>query len=168
MVKKTKNQNYEKEIEALNLKAVELEQNYRRALADYQNQERRHKELELQVVKFAQATLIEKILLSLDSLEMAQSHLKDKGLQMVIDQFSKTLEGEGLKVVETSGIAFDPNTMDCLELVTGDKDQVIETVSKGFLLYDKVLRPAKVKVGNGDSVIASFGTPNRGNPKNNS
>ncbi len=154
MVKKTKNPNYEKEIEALNLKVIELEQNYRRALADYQNQERRHKELELQVVKFAQATLMEKILLSLDSLEMAQVHLKDKGLQMVIDQFTKMLEGEGLKMIVTDDADFDPNTMDCLEIVAGDKDKVMETISKGFLLYDKVLRPAKVKVGNGDPVIA--------------
>lgn len=150
MVKKTKNQN--KEIEILNSKIVELEQNHKRVLADYQNQERRHKELESQIVKFAQATLMEKILLSLDSLEMAQSHLKDKGLQMVIDQFLKTLEGEGLKIIETDNIIFDPNTMDCLELVPGQKDQVIETVSKGYTLYEKVLRPAKVKVGNGDPV----------------
>lgn len=149
MVKKTNNQKYEKEIEVLQAKVAELEQNYKRALADYQNQERRHKDLEIQVVKFAQASLIEKLLLSLDSLEMAQVHLKDKGLQMVIDQFTKTLESEGLKAIETDNTMFDPNTMDCLEITAGEKDQVIETVSKGFLLYDKVLRPAKVKVGNG-------------------
>ncbi len=149
MVKKTKNPNYEKEIEALNSKVSELEQNYRRALADYQNQERRHKERESQIIKFAQATLIEKILFTLDSLELAQSHLKDKGLQIVIDQFTKTLEGEGLSVIQSDNSTFDPNTMDCLELTPGEKDQVIETISKGFLLYDKVLRPAKVKVGNG-------------------
>lgn len=180
MVKKTKNPNYEKEIESLNSKVSELEQNYRRALADYQNQERRHKELQSQIVKFAQASLIEKILLTLDSLEMAQSHLKDKGLQIVVDQFNKTLESEGLKIIETNNVIFDPNTMDCLELVAGEKDQVIETISKGYLLYNKVLRPAKVKVGNGNPiiasngtheanspppVIASFGTPNRGNPE---
>lgn len=149
MVKKTKNQKDNQEIEVLSSKIIELEQNHKRVLADYQNQERRHKERESQIIKFAQATLIEKILLSLDSLEMAQTHLKDKGLQIVIDQFLKTLEGEGLKTIDTDNSAFDPNTMDCLELVSGQKDQVIETVSKGYLLYEKVLRPAKVKVGSG-------------------
>lgn len=124
-----------------------LEQNYKRVLADYQNQERRHKEMEVQVVKFAQASLIEKILLSLDSLEVAQSHLKDQGLQIVIDQLAKTLESEGLKAIDTDGAVFDPTTMDCLELTDGPKDKVIETISKGYYLFDKVLRPAKVKVG---------------------
>ncbi len=154
MVKKTKLLKDEKEIERLNSKIIELEQNHKRVLADYQNQQRRHKELESQIVKFAQATLIEKILLSLDSLEMAQSHLRDKGLQMVIDQLFKTLEGEGLSIIESYNKTFDPNTMDCLELVDGEKDKVIETVSRGFMLFDKVLRPAKVKVGNGTPVIA--------------
>ncbi|OGD83309.1 nucleotide exchange factor GrpE [Candidatus Collierbacteria bacterium RIFOXYD1_FULL_40_9] len=149
MVKKTKTPKNNNEIELLNSKILELEQNHKRVLADYQNQERRHKELETQIVKFAQASLIEKILLSIDSLEMAQFHLKDKGLQMVIDQLFKTLESEGLKTIDTNNLVFDPNTMDCLELATGEKDLVIETVSKGYLLYDKVLRPAKVKVGNG-------------------
>ena len=148
MVKKTKKQNID--IEALQGKIQELEESYKRVLADYQNQERRHKELESQVVKFAQASLVEKILVSLDSLEMAQSHLKDKGLQMVIDQLTKTLEAEGLTVIESQDKTFDPNTMDCLDLVSGEKDLVVETVSKGYLLFDKVLRPAKVKVGNGD------------------
>ena len=147
MVKKTKKQ--DKNLEGLQNKIQELEENYKRVLADYQNQERRHKEMESQIVKFAQATLIEKILLSLDSLQMAQSHLQDKGLQIVIDQFLKTLESEGLKNIDTDNQTFDPNTMDCLELTSGKKDQVIETVSKGYYLFDKVLRPAKVKVGNG-------------------
>lgn len=148
MVKRQKTQN--PDIELLQSKIAELESSYKRVLADYQNQERRHKEMEIQVVKFAQASLVEKILLSLDSLEMAQSHLKDKGLQMVLDQLTKTLQSEGLETIIADGKTFDPNTMDCLDLVGGEKDVVVETISKGYLLYDKVLRPAKVKVGNGD------------------
>ena len=148
MVKKTKKQN--SEVEALQRKILELEESYKRVLADYQNQERRHKELENQVVRFAHASLVEKILISLDSLEMAQSHLKDKGLQMVVDQLTKTLQSEGLTVIESDKKTFDPNTMDCLELVAGEKDLVVETITKGYTLFEKVLRPAKVKVGNGD------------------
>ena len=148
MVKKTKKQS--PEIEILQNKIAELEAGYKRVLADYQNQERRHKELESQVVKFAQASLIEKMLLSFDALQMAQSHLKDKGLQIVLDQFTKTLESEGLKTIETNQQIFDPNTMDCFEIVPGPKDVVVETTSPGYLLFDKVLRPAKVKVGSGD------------------
>lgn len=130
-------------------KIIELENNYKRALADYQNQERRHKELESALVKNASAQIIEKFLTILDSLELAQSHLKDKGLQMVIDQINNLLQSEGLQLINSDGQDFDPYTMDCTEIVEGPKDKVVETVSKGYALYEKVLRPARVKVGSG-------------------
>lgn len=128
-------------------KITELENNYKRALADYQNQERRHKEMESSLIKNASAPILEKLLVILDSLEMAQLHLKDQGLQMVIDQSHKLLQSEGLEPIETDGKPFDPFTMDCTELVDGPKDIVIETVSKGYTLFGKALRPARVKVG---------------------
>lgn len=132
-------------------KLIELENNYKRALADYQNQERRHKEMSSQLVKMASASLIEKLLGTLDSLEMAQGHLKDAGLKMVIEQFHKTLESEGLQPIKTDGEKFDPYTMDCVEMVDGEKDTVVKTVSVGYTLFEKVLRPAKVAVGAGES-----------------
>lgn len=146
MVKKAKNQ----ELEALKQKADECEQNYRRALADYHNQSRRFKEQEIAIVKMANSDLIERLLPHLDSLEMAQNHLKDPGLQMVIAQIKETLSQSGLKPIETTNLAFDPNLMDCSEVVPGQKDQVIEVVNPGYYLFDKVIRPAKVKVGSGE------------------
>jgi len=147
MVKKIKSS--KKEIENLNFQVNELEGNYRRALADYQNQERRFKETQGQIVKFANATLLEKIILNLDSLEMAQSHLKDAGLEIVIKQFLETLKNEGLQLIESDGKQFDPLTMDCIEVVPGKKNHVVSTLTKGYYLFDKILRPAKVKVGSG-------------------
>ena len=147
MVKKI--QSSKKEIENLNFQVNELEGNYRRALADYQNQERRFKETQNQIVKFASATLLEKIILNLDSLEMAQKHLKDAGLEIVIKQFLETLKNEGLQLIESDGKLFDPITMDCIEVVPGKKNHVVSTLTKGYYLFDKILRPAKVKVGSG-------------------
>lgn len=137
-------------IEKLSTRITELETNYKRVLADYQNQERRHKEKESQIIKFASATLIEKLLLNLDSLELAQKHLQDAGLAMVIKQLFETLQTEGLQLIESDSKPFDPLTMDCIEVVPGSKDQVVETLNKGYFLFDKVLRPAKVKVGSGE------------------
>jgi len=137
-------------IEKLSTRITELETNYKRVLADYQNQERRHKEKEAQIIKFASAALIEKLLLDLDSLELAQKHLQDAGLAMVIKQLFETLQTEGLQLIESDGKLFDPLTMDCIEVVPGQKDHVIETLNKGYFLFDKVLRPAKVKVGSGE------------------
>jgi len=154
MVKKTKQDTkVDPQIAVLTQKVAEAESNYLRVLADYQNQERRRKDQEVQIVKMANASLIEKILFVVDSLKLAQTHLQDKGLTMILDQFIKILESEGLKKIETENLPFDPITMDCSEIVSGQKDLVVENVSDGYLLFDKVLRPAKVKVGNGAPVI---------------
>jgi len=147
MVKKT--QLSKTEIEKILARADEHETNYKRVLADYQNQERRFKEAQGQFVKYANATLLEKILLNIDSLEMAQSHLNDAGLEIVIKQFHETLKNEGLQPIESYDKQFNPLTMDCVDVVPGKKDHVITTVTKGYLLFEKVLRPAKVKVGSG-------------------
>ena len=138
------------EIDKLKAHASEMELSYKRVLADYQNQERRFKEAQHDIVKFASATLIEKLLLNIDSLELAQTHLQDTGLNMIVKQLQETLKTEGLQLIESDGQIFNPVTMDCVEVVSGAKDKVIETVAKGYFLFDKVLRPAKVKVGSGD------------------
>lgn len=146
MVKKT---NSKQEIEKLTAKNAELEENYKRVLADYHNQERRFRENKKIIIEFANASLLDKLLLNFDSLEMAEKHLKDPNLGIVIKQLFETLKTEGLQSIESDGKLFDPLTMDCVEVVPGDKDIVVETLTKGYLLFDKVLRPAKVNVGSG-------------------
>lgn len=148
MVKKTPKTN--PIILELETKISDLDLSYKRVLADFQNQERRHKEQESNLVKMSSSAVIEKMLTVLDSLLLAQNHLKDTGLKIVIDQFIKTLESEGLTKINTEKVSFDPITMDCVETVDGPSDQVVETISEGYFLFDKVLRPAKVKVGKED------------------
>lgn len=138
--------------EELITKLTEAENNYKRVLADYQNQERRFKESQSQIISMANATLIEKILPTLDSLELAQSHLNDKGLKMVINQFLTTLKQEGLEEIISDNQEFDPINMDCTEIVPGPKNIVMETTNKGYLLSGKVIRPAKTKVGSGENI----------------
>lgn len=147
MVKKHKETPEEIKLKA---KVDELENNYKRVLADYHNQERRFKENQSQVILMANASLIEKILVSLDVLKLAERHLQDKGLKMAIDQLLNTLTQEGLEEIPSNDVEFDPMTMDCTEIVPGKKNRVIETISTGYYLSGKVLRPAKVKVGSGE------------------
>jgi molecular chaperone GrpE (heat shock protein) len=73
-----------------------------------------------------------------------------------------------LKEIKTDHGQFDPLLMDCTEVVPGEKDQVVETVSKGYYLYDNVLRPAKVKVGSGPNFHPREGLPEGGDPSDNS
>ena len=146
MIKKNKMQQQEKKL------AVEIEtlrQQLARALADYQNLETRiHKEAEQFRDKLSWS-LIDKLLAVLDDLERAEAHLGNKGLTIAVNQFKKVLASEGVKPVETEGREFDPLLMDCIEVVKGPRNKVVETVSRGYTVNGKVIRPAKVKVGKG-------------------
>ena len=59
------------------------------------------------------------------------------------------MESEGVEEIPVRGKKFDPETMDAVEVVPGKQNQVVEVVARGYRLYDRVLRPAKVKVGKG-------------------
>lgn len=128
-----------------------LDDKFKRVLADYQNQEKRHEAQKSLLAKFANESLLDKILPVVDDLERAQGHLQDAGLGHVLKTFHQLLVSEGLSVIESDQADFDPATMDCAEVVAGEKDKVVKTASKGYRLFDKVLRPAKVEVGNGGS-----------------
>ncbi len=131
------------------LSSDQLETQLKRALADYQNLEKRLKADKTDFIKFANASLIDKLLSVLDDLERAENHLKDKGLKMAIDQFRQILHSEGVEELKVKNTGFDPQTSDCAELVIGPKNKIINIIQKGYSLNGKVLRPAKVKVGQG-------------------
>ncbi len=142
MTKKSKNTKLEEKVK-------NLENKFKRALADYQNQSKRNTARQAEVIKFANERLLDKLLPVLDLLELAQKHLKDNGLQMVLDQFKKMIKSEGITEIQTNEKKFDPQSMDCASLVEGPKNVVVKTLVKGYNYYDKVLRPAKVEVGSG-------------------
>lgn len=127
----------------------EFENKWKRALADYQNLEKRFEKEKKEFVKFSNAALLDKLLSVLDDLERAEMHVKDKGLSIAVDQFRSVLKTEGIEEIKALNKDFDPESMDCLEVVKGKENKVIEVVEKGYLLNSKVLRPAKVKVGKG-------------------
>jgi molecular chaperone GrpE len=130
-------------------KLEELEEKWKRALADYDNLRKRVEKERSDLVKFSSASLIDKLLFVIDSLEKCLDHLKDKGLELTLEQFKKILESEGLEEIKAQGKKFDPEKMDAVEVVKGKKDIVVEVVLKGYYLNKRVLRPAKVKVGQG-------------------
>jgi len=147
MVVKKKKKSLIKKTTRLEKEIDQLTNKWKRALADYQNLEKRIEQEKKQFVKFSTAALIDKLLPVLDSLEKAGEHLKDDGLEMALEQFKEVLKIEGVEEIKVQGKKFDPLLMDCQEVVKGKKDQVIKVVQKGYLLNKKVLRPAKVMVG---------------------
>lgn len=129
-------------------KNKEIEDQLKRALADYQNLERRVEEERKLLSSLSSAILIEKFLPILDNLENAQKHLNDQGLEMVIKQFKEILEREGIEEISAEGAQFDPHLHEAVEVIAGKKDNmVVKVLRKGYKINDKVLRPAQVAVG---------------------
>jgi len=124
----------------------DLTDKWKRALADYQNLEKRIEGERRDFVRFAGSGLILKILPALDSLERAEVHLKDEGLSLAVKQLKDVLESEGLERIKTLGEDFDPSEMECIEVAAGKEGKVVREVRAGYKLNDKILRCAQVVV----------------------
>ena len=125
----------------------ELTNNWKRALADYQNLEKNYSQQKQNLSLYIKADILLKFLPILNSLEKAHEHLKDQGLELAIKQFKDLLKSEGLEELDVLNKNFDPNTGECVDVGVGDKENiVIKILSKGYKLFDKVILPAKVIV----------------------
>lgn len=133
----------------LQARVKELEDQLKRALADYHNLLKRVEQRQKQWRDEAAARIVDKLLDVYDDLVRAEAHLKDRGLTMAVNQFWAVLESEGVAEIKTEKQEFDPELMDCVQVVKGPKNQVVETLIKGYTFKGKVIRPAKVKVGKG-------------------
>ncbi len=120
---------------------------YLRALADYQNLDRRMRDERVEIRKSAEANVILELLPFLDVLNQAELFIKDQGLKMVKDKFVQQLADMGVKTMDLVNKEYDPYTAEAIEVVEGEKENmVVEIVRNGYMLYDKILRPAQVKV----------------------
>lgn len=130
---------------------------YARAYADTENMKKRlQKEADTaKKYRFQQAGL--ELLPVMDNMRMAldaQTENTDvetyvKGFEMIYKQLQRILESEGIKEIEAEGKAFDPATMQALmqEQAEGvESGMVLEVLQKGYMLKDRILRPALVKV----------------------
>ncbi len=138
------------QIEALHKRIEELENNWKRALADYKNLERRTAEEKDEFAQFANMLLIQRLFPILDNLQLLEKHISDSGLKMIVKEFLTVLEENGISQMETDGKEYDSASMDCVDTVDCDdgcKGKVVETTARGYKLKNKILRPAKVKVG---------------------
>lgn len=145
--KQTDNKETEEKMQA-------LEGQLKRALADYQNLERRVHEDSMAVAFHLKEQVIGKILPVLDSLDQAVLGASEngqdsgwlKGVLMSIKQFRQVLSEEGLIEIDISG-NFDPKFHEAVEVREGEDGKILEVVQRGYTLNGKILRPAKVVVG---------------------
>jgi molecular chaperone GrpE len=138
-------------IEELEDQAKEFEDKWKRALADYQNQEKWMHEQRSEWIKTANKDLLLRILPILDTLVLAQQHSQEQALKVSVDQFLTILKDVGAARIETVGKEFNPYLMEAITTEDGEENKVITEIRAGYTLYDKILRPAQVTVGKGKS-----------------
>ena len=135
-------------LEKAQIEASEYKQKYLRALADYQNYEKRMIEDRKRIMNMAHAEVLMRLLPIFDTIEKADIFVKDPGLKMVVAQLQTVLGELGVKEIPVVGKEFDPYMAEAIESIPSDKDNIVlEVVSKGYEYQGQVIRPAKVKVG---------------------
>ncbi len=128
-----------------------LENQLKRALADYQNLEKRVISEKSEWIKLANKGLLLRLLPALDNLILAEKHTQDTGVKLSIDQMISAFKEEGIEKIETIGRDFDPNLMEAVHTVEGEDGKVAEEIRAGYTLFGQVLRPAQVVVGKGNN-----------------
>ncbi|MFZ2206310.1 MAG: nucleotide exchange factor GrpE [Microgenomates group bacterium] len=125
----------------------EYKMKYLRAIADYQNFERRIQDQRVEWTKNANKSLMLKLLTFLDDLERAELFLSDKNLAHVKSTFYKLLKNEGLEEIEVLNMEYDPNTAEVINMEEGKEDNiVIAVLRKGYTFNGQILRVAQVTV----------------------
>lgn len=131
-------------------KIEELTDQLKRAVADYRNLERRSFEERSEAIKFANKQLIESLLPAFDTLFLAGKYTSDESVKLTVTRILEVLKENGIEKVETNDAKYNADTMEAVEVIKGNKDMVIEELRPGFTIFGKLIRPAQVKVGNGE------------------
>lgn len=141
------------EVEAQKALAEEYLNRLQRLQADFENYRRRVNKEKEEFHKYASESLICSLLPILDNFERAIAAGEGEnllsGVEMIFRQLKETLEKEGLCPIQAVKTEFDPNRHEAVMTVENDEhpdNTVIEEFQKGYLLKDKVIRPAMVKV----------------------
>ncbi len=144
---KTEDNKLNEEVIKLKKEVEELKNKYLRALADYQNFEKRIEQQKNEVKKAGERQLILKLLPFLDNLEKAEVFVRDEGLKQIKNNFFQILKAENLEELDVLNKEFDPTEAEAVEIVPGEKDNIVtEVIRKGYKFAGKVLRVARVKV----------------------
>ncbi|MEJ6951128.1 nucleotide exchange factor GrpE [Natronospora cellulosivora (SeqCode)] len=154
---KEKNENLsqlEDEVSLLKKEKEEYLNRLQRMQAEYSNYRKRSDKEKGQIQSSVAVELIRDILPILDNFERAlsQADLGNdfcKGIEMIYRQLINFLKNQGVEEIETLGKEFDHNIHNAVAQVESDEYEsgiIIEEVQKGYILAEKVVRPAMVKV----------------------
>ncbi|MFC1945952.1 nucleotide exchange factor GrpE [Chloroflexota bacterium] len=132
--------------------------NWQRAQADFVNYKRRAEQEKEELGRYANAELLKSLLPVIDDLGRAAGTIPPKlasspwvaGIRMIAEKLSASLGAAGVQRIATVGEPFDPNFHEAVRQESGSEGIVIEEMSPGYMLHDRLLRAATVVVGNGE------------------
>lgn len=137
---------------------AEAKDKYLRLYSEFENFRRRTAKEKLELIQSANEKLVNAFLPIIDDFERAEKAFKGseskemEGFLLIYNKFKKILDQAGVKAMEAKGNAFDPDFHEAITQVPAPeeklKGKVLEVVEQGYLLNDKVIRFAKVVVGN--------------------
>ncbi len=155
----TAEEKLQQELDEANRKIAVLEDKYLRQVAEFDNYRKRTMKEKAELIKNGGERAIESILPVLDDFERALSNMsKDEnsaeimtGVELIYNKFVGILKQNGLQKIETDGAVFDTDFHEAIAMVpTPDenlKGKVLDCIQAGYTLNDKVIRHAKVAVG---------------------
>ncbi|MHC5111446.1 MAG: nucleotide exchange factor GrpE [Planctomycetota bacterium] len=143
--------------EDVNEKVTRLEASLLRAKADYQNLQRNAAREKSDAIRFANAGLIRSLLVVMDDMERSLKAAAEDddpsgvhdGIRLVYENFGKALKDHGMTAIQAEGQRFDPQIHEAMmQQPSADHPEgtVISEIARGYMLFDRVIRPSKVIV----------------------
>jgi molecular chaperone GrpE len=137
--------------------AEEYYNRYLSASAEMENQKKRLVREKSDQIKYANEEILRQMMPVVDNLERAMGHASEQkvnqgvldGLEMTLQGFLETLKKFGISPLEPVGEKFDPNFHEAVMLredISQEENTVLSQIQKGYLLKDRLLRPAMVVV----------------------
>lgn len=144
----------QRELAEIKVEHEDIRTQLKRAIADYQNLEKRVKEGRSELSSWANSELIVKLLPVLDHLETALNGATEtdkqsgwfKGVEMAVKYFKEVLRSEGLEEIVADG-QFDPSLHEAVDTKDGENNKILAVARRGYRLQNRVVRPAQVIVG---------------------
>lgn len=146
-------------LEEANAKIAELTDKYLRSVAEFDNYRKRTLKEKAELILNGGEKAISAILPVLDDMERAIANGKKsddaavirEGMELIFSKFLKALESLGVKKIDTDGADFDTDVHEAVAMVptqdSESKGKVLDCIQTGYKLNDKVIRHAKVAVG---------------------
>lgn len=140
-------------------KYAELNDKFLRLYSEFDNYRKRTNKEKIELISTASAGVLKDLLPVLDDFERAIANNEQvnelealkEGFHLIYNKFKSSLEAKGLKPMQTVGEAFDSELHEAIANVPAPsekmKGKIIDDVEKGYFLHDKVVRYAKVVVG---------------------